>query len=80
VPIVSDGGGDKVREIEASGCIVLACRSCKERTLLLGATHDWYRKGRTTFVCGGCGREMTLADRVGEVALEDAAGLAPGPL
>jgi len=69
-----------VREIEASGCIVLACRSCKERTALLGATHDWYRKGRTTFVCGGCGRGMTLADRVvGEVAPEDAAGLTPGP-
>jgi hypothetical protein len=78
VPIVFEGG-DKVREIEASGCIFLACRACKERTLLLGATHDWYRKGRTTFVCGGCGSEITLADRVGAVALEDEAGLAPGP-
>jgi len=81
VPTVSEGGDNKAREIEASGCVVLACRACKERTPLLGATGDWYGKGRTTFVCAGCGREMTLADRgVGEGALDDdAAGLAPGP-
>src|SRR5215210_4679333 len=80
VPNVSEGG-DKAREIEASGCVLLACRSCKERTLLLGATGDWYGMGRTSFVCAGCGREMTLADRgVGEGAPEeDAAGLPPGP-
>jgi hypothetical protein len=79
VPIVFEGG-DKAREIEASGCVLLACRACKERTLLLGATHDCYRKGRTTFVCAGCGSEITLADRgVGAVALEDGAGPAPGP-
>ncbi len=67
-----------MREIEASGCTVLACRSCGERTVLLGETGDWYREGRPTFACGGCGRELTLAHRVGEVHL-DTAGLAPGP-
>ena len=77
MPIVSEGG-DKVKEIEASGCVVLACRSCAERTVLLGGMDDWYREGRSTFACGGCGQEMTLADRVGEVHL-DTAGLVPGP-
>ncbi len=56
----------------------MACRSCGERTVLLGNTGDWYREGRETFSCGGCGRELTLADRVGQVHL-DTAGLAPGP-
>jgi hypothetical protein len=67
-----------VREIEASGRVVLACGSCGERTVLLGRTGDWYREGRETFSCSGCGRGLTLADRVGEVRL-DTAGLAYGP-
>lgn len=76
VAIVTEGG--RLREIEASGCAILACRSCGERTVLLGASADWYGEGRSTFACGSCGREMTLADRVGEVHL-DTAGLSPGP-
>ncbi len=67
-----------MREIEASGYAILACGSCGERTVLLGSTDDWYREGRETFSCGGCGRGLTLADRVGEVSL-DTAGLTPGP-
>ena len=78
--IVPEGGDKKLREIEASGLIVLACRSCGELTILLGHTRDWYREERPTFACcgGGCGLGLTLADRVGEVRL-DTAGLAPVP-
>jgi hypothetical protein len=78
VPIVSEGADKKTMEMEASGRVVLACRSCGERTILLGSTGDWYREERELFGCGGCGRELTLADRVGEVHL-DTAGLAFGP-
>ena len=80
VPIVSEcrDKGEKMREIEATGSVVLACRSCEERTVLLGSTDDWQREGRVTFSCGGCGRELTLADRVVE-ASPDAAGMTPGP-
>jgi ribosomal protein L37AE/L43A len=73
---VSEGG--RLREMEASERVVLACRSCGERTVLLGSAGDWYREGSSTFFCGGCKRELTLADRVGEVHL-DTAGLAFGP-
>lgn len=71
-------GGIELREIEASGCVVLACRSCEERMVLLGGADDWHREGRETFECGGCGRELALAEREVE-ARSDAAGLAPGP-
>ena len=57
-----------LREVEASGRVVLACRSCGERTVLLGSVSDWYREGRETFGCE-CGREVTLADRIGEANL-----------
>jgi hypothetical protein len=57
------------REVEVSGRVVLVCRSCGERTVLLGRPGDWHREGRETFGCE-CGREVTLADRVfGEVNL-----------
>jgi hypothetical protein len=67
-----------LREIEATGSVVLACGSCEERTVLLGGADDWQREGRTTFSCGGCGRELTLADRVEEVH-PGKTGLVPGP-
>ncbi len=55
------------REVGVSGRVVLSCRSCGERTVLLGRPGDWHRQGRETFGCE-CGREVTLADRVfGEV-------------
>ena len=61
------------REVEASGHVVLSCRSCAERVVLLGRPGDWHREGRSTFTCGGCGREVTLADRIfGEVNLNAA--------
>ena len=60
------------REVEASGRVVLSCRSCGERTILLGRPGDWHREGRETFGCE-CGREVTLADRIfGEVNLNAA--------
>ena len=61
-----------MREIEASGCVVLACGSCEKRTILLGSTDDWHTEGHESFECGGCGRELTLADRVEEVRPDDA--------
>ena len=58
-----------MREIEASGRMILACRWCGERTVLLGRTDDWYREGREAFACE-CGKELTLADRAGELHLD----------
>jgi hypothetical protein len=77
-PCAHRAEGKKVREIEASGCAVLACHSCGEWMVLLGGAGDWYREGRSTFACGGCGRELTLANRVGEVRL-DTTDLYPSP-
>ena len=62
------------REVEASGRVVLACRSCGERVILLGPVGDWYREERKKFECG-CGQKLTLADRVGEVDLDMAVPL-----
>ena len=62
--------GAVVGELEASGRVVLACRGCGERLLLLGREDDWYGEGRPAFRCAGCGEELTLADRVGEEAPE----------
>lgn len=67
-----------LREVETSGRVVLACRSCGERVVLLGPVSDWYREGRETFGCE-CGREVTLADRIsGEVNLA-LRGVGPEP-
>jgi hypothetical protein len=52
-------------ELELSDRIVLGCRSCGERVVLLGREDDWYSEGRTVFACE-CGARLTLADRVGE--------------
>ena len=59
------------REVEVSGRVVLSCRACGERTILLGRPGDWHRQGRESFGCE-CGREVTLAaDRVfGKVNLD----------
>jgi hypothetical protein len=59
-----------LREVEASGCVVLSCRSCGERVVLLGRPGDWHREWRETFWCE-CGHEVRLADRIfGEVNLD----------
>ena len=44
--------------------IVLMCEECGERTVLAGPETIW-REARTFFECG-CGKNLTLADRLGE--------------
>lgn len=52
-------------EFEASRRVLLACRGCAERLVLLGLEIDWRKEGRSTFTCGGCGTLLTFADRLG---------------
>ena len=52
-------------ELEVSEHIVLECKSCGERVVLLGHEDDWHSEGRGAFACG-CGAELTLADRLGD--------------
>jgi hypothetical protein len=40
------------------------CEECGERTVLAGPESVW-REARTFFECG-CGKDLTLADRLGE--------------
>ena len=47
--------------------IVLECKRCDERLILLGLEEDW-RSERTDFECQ-CGESLTLADRADEEAL-----------
>ncbi len=54
------------RFVNFSERIILECKTCKERLVLLGREDDWYSEGRTAFPCGGCGRRLTLADRIEE--------------
>jgi hypothetical protein len=58
----------RVTEVEVSGRLALACGGCGEMTLLLGRERDWYESGSDgrprSFPCGGCGRRLTLANRV----------------
>ena len=59
--------GAALGEIRASGRVVLACRGCGERLLLLGQEDDWAGEGRLAFRCAGCGGRVELAnDRVDE--------------
>jgi hypothetical protein len=43
---------------------ILMCEECGERTVLVGSQSLW-REARTLFECG-CGKDLTLADRLGE--------------
>jgi hypothetical protein len=58
----------RISELELSDRIVLGCRACGERVVLLGSVDDWYSEGRRSFACE-CGTKLTLADRVGETGL-----------
>ncbi len=59
-----------LKEVGVSGHVVLACRECGERVVLLGRPGDWLRQGGVRFRCE-CGPEITLADRIaGEVNLD----------
>ena len=55
------------RTIECSGRSILEC-SCGERLILLGLEEDWRSEERTDFECG-CGRSLTLSDRLPEDVL-----------
>ena len=43
--------------------VVLECWACGERTVLGGPKEVWL-SGPIDFGCGGCGRYLTLADRL----------------
>jgi hypothetical protein len=68
-------------EIPISERVVLRCPGCTERVVLLGREDDWHSEGRLEFECGGCGRGLTMAHRVGEDAglLADFLGRDPAP-
>jgi hypothetical protein len=78
--------GGAFEEFEASGRVLLACRGCAERVVLLGREDDRREEGRPTFACCGCGRVLTFADSVGPVrpgpsgpARGTGAGMGEGP-
>jgi hypothetical protein len=52
------------RRIATSGQIVLKCSGCGEHVILLGHEDDWSSEHRHAFVCRGCTKTVTLADRV----------------
>ena len=63
-------GANGERSIELSGRIVLECKRCGERVILLGCAEDWHQEGRTSIGCSGCGEELNLPrDQADEAAL-----------
>ena len=56
----------RISQLELSGRIILGCKACGERVVLLGREDDWYSEGRRSFACE-CGARLTLADRVREI-------------
>ena len=63
-------GANGERSIELSGRIVLECKKCGERVILLGRAEDWHQEGRTSIGCSGCGEELNLPrDQADEAAL-----------
>jgi len=55
----------RISELELSDLIVLGCKACGERVVLLGCVDDWYSEGRRSFACE-CGTKLTLAYRIRE--------------
>jgi hypothetical protein len=57
-----------ITKVKVSGRLALACSGCGELILFLGRERDWYEPapdGRPrSFLCGGCGEQLTLANRV----------------
>ena len=53
--------------------VILVCEECGERTVLGGPLSVWYSKS-TRFGCG-CGRELTLADRLDQQWASKANGI-----
>lgn len=59
-----------ITRVEVSGRLALACGGCGEIILFLGRERDWYEPGADgrprSFLCSGCGQQLTLANRVVE--------------
>jgi hypothetical protein len=59
-----------ITRVEVCGRLALACAGCGEIILFLGRERDWYEPGAEgrpkCFMCGGCGAQLTLANRVVE--------------
>ena len=65
-----NAGANGERSIELSGRIVLECKGCGERVILLGRAEEWHQEGRTSIGCIGCGEELNLpVDDADEAAL-----------
>ncbi len=63
-------GANGERSIELSGRIVLECKKCGERVILLGRAEDWHQEGGTSIGCSGCGEKLNLSvDHADEAAL-----------
>ena len=56
----------RISQLELSGRIILGCKACGERVVLLGREDDWYSEGLSSFACE-CGTKLTLADGVREM-------------
>jgi hypothetical protein len=60
-----------ITKVKVSGRLALACGGCGEIILFLGRERDWYEPGSDgrpkSFLCSGCGQQLTLANRVVEV-------------
>jgi hypothetical protein len=60
-----------ITKVEVCGRLALACGGCGEIILFLGRERDWYERGADgrprSFVCSGCGQQLTLANCVAEV-------------
>jgi hypothetical protein len=59
-----------ITKVEVCGRLALACGGCGEIILFLGRERDWYEPGADgcprSFMCSGCGAQLTLANRVVE--------------
>jgi hypothetical protein len=60
-----------ITKVRVCGRLALACGGCGEIILFLGRERNWYEPGADgsprSFLCSGCGAQLTLADRVVEV-------------
>ena len=57
----SESSSESDHSVTCSGRIVLECKKCRERLILLGLEDDW-RSERSAFECE-CGERLTFADR-----------------
>jgi hypothetical protein len=66
--------------VDHSGRIILRCKKCTQRLILLGLEEDWVSERRTEFECK-CGKRLTLGrDRSLEEGHEHEADVGGGAL